>query len=91
MKYIVIYLDLISANCDVLSSHNHYKDALSALNETIDKHDKFNNPSYYKKYHDNKELISIYQVNYLFPKTLIGRYFIKTFEEPSCRVAAASE
>jgi hypothetical protein len=54
MKYIVIYLDLIFANCDVLSSHNHYKDALSALNETIDKYNKFNNSSYYKKYHDNR-------------------------------------
>lgn len=83
MKFIVIYLDVISSNCTILSSHHHHKDAINSMNQFVDQNKEFDNPSSYKKYYDNTNIISIYKANYIMSKTLIGRYFIKTFEEPT--------
>lgn len=79
MKFAVIFLDLEEADCTILSVHSNYKNALEALNLALDGNHQFNDPIYYKKYHDNKNMISIYKTHYIMSKTLIGRFCIKSF------------
>ena len=81
MKYSVIYLDLEQANCTILSVHSDYKNALESLNLALDNNLDFGDALYFKKYHDSKDVISIYRTHYIMSKTLIGRYCIKSFSE----------
>jgi hypothetical protein len=55
MKFSVIFLDLEKADCIILSVHSDYKNVLKALNLALDGD---------KKYHDNKNMISIYKTHY---------------------------
>jgi hypothetical protein len=81
MKYLVIYLNLEEANCTILSVHSDYKNALESLNLALDNNPDFGDSVYFKKYHDSKDVVSIYRTNYIMSKTLIGRYCIKSFSE----------
>jgi hypothetical protein len=83
MKHCVLYLNLTLCNCKILSVHANYKDSLEAFNKVIDDNKEIQNPSYYKKYHDSQSTISIYKTNYIMTKTLIEKYFIKSYSEPS--------
>jgi hypothetical protein len=64
-----------------LSFHSDYKNALEALNLALDNNLDFEDSVYFKKYHDSKDVISIYKTHYIMSKTLIGRYCIKSFTE----------
>jgi hypothetical protein len=63
MNYFVINLNL-EANCTILSVHSDYKNALEALNLALDNNPDFEDSVYFKKYHDSKDVISIYRAHY---------------------------
>lgn len=81
IKFAVIYLDLLENDIRIISVHNDIKDSLYQLNKTIDSNEEYNNVNLIKKYHDNQMCVSIYRTNYIMPKTLIGRYVIKQYDD----------
>lgn len=81
IKYAVIYLDLLENDIQIVSVHNDIKDSLYQLNKTIDNNEEYNNTTYFKKYHDNQMCVSIFKTNYIMPKSLIGRYVIKQYDD----------
>lgn len=79
-RYAVVFLDVLTANIEILQVFLTTKDALQYLHLIIDANVDFEDPSYYKKYNDSINQVSVYKANWLTPKTLTARYFICNHE-----------
>ncbi len=74
--YLVTRLDINNNNIDILDYFNSKPEALQFMSLYIDSEDQFKT-NWYRKIVDNDEQVSIYQLGYILPKTLVYRYFIK--------------
>lgn len=80
-RYAVLFLDVLTANVEILQVFKTTKDALEYLHLIIDANVEFQDPSYFKKYNDSISQVSVYRANWIAPKSLIGRYFICKYEQ----------
>ena len=78
-KYIVLELDTLTNDINVIDTFTDNKTALEYMALTISTTQEYENSAWIKKYFDDERTISVYKCNYIAPKQLIKRYFIKAF------------
>lgn len=79
MNYIIIRLDCQTFEVSVLGHFEDYKEALQFMTSEISSDKMYNDADWYKKQLDENNVISVYKANYFSNKTLISKYFIKSF------------
>lgn len=78
--FAVVQLNALTNECDILRSFQIEIDALDYLNKAVNNHKEYEDQKLYMKYIENERQISIYKRNWIFPKTLTYRYFIREYE-----------
>jgi hypothetical protein len=77
--FAIIELNIHKNECNILYTCDDYKLALDYLNKVINQKEEFKDPVYFSKYIDSENCVSVYQRNWIMPKTLIYKYFIKIY------------
>lgn len=79
VKYAVCELDCVNFDMKIIDVFCDFNCALAFMHGVIDDNETYENSYYYKKYSDNKNMVSIYKCGYTYGKSLIFRYFIKEY------------
>jgi hypothetical protein len=80
-KYAVIELNCINYDVTIKDVFPTHQLALSYLMQVIDLNNTLEDPYQYKKYSENKNLITVYKTGYIYGKFLHSKFFIKEYEE----------
>lgn len=80
-KWCVLELNCLSNDVIIKDVFKSHSEALSYLHEIIDEIKEYDDQNYFKKYNENKNLVSVYQTNYFYGKTLYMKYFIKEYQD----------
>lgn len=78
-NYIVVKMDCVNFNIEVLKCFDKYKDALKYFSESITENKEIENPDWYEKIIDGESNVSVYLRGWITKKSLIYRYFIKSY------------
>jgi len=78
--FAVVELDALTHQCVIHKSFLTEIEALDYLNKVVCNTEEYENPKLYIRYIDSEREISIYKRNWIFPKTLIYRYFIREYD-----------
>ena len=82
-EFIVIELNVLESECNVLFKCDSETNALRFMNTYVNKKEsEYSDDEFYRKCIDTERKISVFQLHYLFKKTLIYRYFIEEYQRP---------
>lgn len=72
--------------CSILNTFVEYSHAIAFLNKHIV--DEYELGSSFKCYHEDEHVLTIFKYNYIFPKEVVAKYHVITFEDethPKCQ------
>ena len=80
-KWAVMELNCLTYDVVIKNVFPLHSEALSYLHEIIDEIKEYDDQNYFKKYNENKNLVSVYQTGLIYGKTLYMKYFIKEYQD----------